>query len=75
MNHLRMIEAEAAAFLLVFGVFEHQELISSTQPSLFSTLRPTPQTFRNYHRRYARTKLANTPMLLPLCLADRQDED
>lgn len=75
MNHLRMIKAEAAAYLLIFGVFENQKLISSTQPSLFSTLKPTPQAFRNYPRRYARTKLANTPMHLPLCLADRQDED
>lgn len=77
MNHLKMIETEAAAaaFLLVFGEFEHQELISSTLPSLCSTLKPTPQTFRNYPRRYTRTKLANTPMLLPLCPADRQDED
>lgn len=70
-----MIETEAAEILLIFGVFERQELISSTQPSLFSTLEPTPQAFRNYPRHYARTKLANTPMLLPPCLADCQDED
>lgn len=71
-----MIEAEAETYLFVFSRFEHQELISSTQPSLFAcTLQPTLQAFKNYPRHFARTRLANTPMLLPLCLADRQDED
>lgn len=38
MNHLRMVEAEAAGYQLVFGEFEHQGLIGSTYPASLARL-------------------------------------
>lgn len=38
--------AKTGAFVLVFGTFEHQRLLNTTELNIYSKLAPTPQTLQ-----------------------------